>query len=54
MIGTEKWLVRQAESQALGLNSATQIEVVGPKGLTADASSSCGDGSSCSNSKLEW
>ncbi|KAG6895776.1 hypothetical protein C0992_012651 [Termitomyces sp. T32_za158] len=31
VIGTEKWLVRQAESEAFGLNAATQIEVVGPK-----------------------
>lgn len=32
VIGTEKWLIRQAVSEALGLNSATQIDVVGPSG----------------------
>ena len=29
ILGTEKWLVRQAESEALGLNKATQVEMVG-------------------------
>ncbi|TFK34312.1 NADPH nitrite reductase [Crucibulum laeve] len=53
VLGTEKWLVRQAESEALGLNAATQIDVVGPKGeVTAEVSSSCGG--ACGDNKLEW
>ncbi|KAK7019045.1 NAD(P)H nitrite reductase [Favolaschia claudopus] len=28
ILGTEKWLVRQAQSEALGLNAATQVEIV--------------------------
>ena len=53
IIGTSKWLVRQAESEALGLNAATQVSVVGPKGeLTAEVTSSCGGG--CGDNKLEW
>ncbi|KAF9007403.1 NADPH nitrite reductase [Cyathus striatus] len=51
VLGTEKWLVRQAESEALGLNAATQIDVVGPKGeVTTDVA--CGG--ACGDSKLEW
>jgi len=53
VLGTDKWLVRQAESEALGLNAATQIEVVAPMGgLTAEVTSSCGGG--CGDSRLEW
>lgn len=44
ILGTDKWVVRQAESEAIGLNAATQIEFVGIK----DGSPSCGD------PKLEW
>ena len=52
ILGTDKWLVRQAESEALGLNAATQIDFVAPKvGTTADVSS-CGV--SCGDRKLEW
>ena len=29
VLGTKKWLVRQAESEALGMNKATQVEMVG-------------------------
>ncbi|KAF7349262.1 NAD(P)H nitrite reductase [Mycena sanguinolenta] len=32
VLGTEKWLVRQAQSEALGLNAATQVEIVGAQG----------------------
>jgi len=28
VLGTERWIIRQAESEALGLNAATQIEMV--------------------------
>lgn len=53
VIGTEKWLVKQAESEAFGLNAATQVEMVGPRGeLAADVVSSCGD--TCGNDRLEW
>ena len=44
VLGTEKWVVRQAESEALGLNAATQIEFVGIK----EGSQLCGD------PKFEW
>jgi len=33
VLGTERWIIRQAESEALGLNAATQIEMVGLHGL---------------------
>ncbi|KAG6901833.1 hypothetical protein C0995_007404 [Termitomyces sp. Mi166 len=54
VVGTEKWLVRQAESEALGLNTATQIKVVGPKVASADVSSSSCGGNGCGKSSLEW
>lgn len=44
VLGTEKWVVRQAESEALGLNAATQVEFVGMK----EGSQLCGD------PKFEW
>ncbi|KAG6824134.1 hypothetical protein H0H93_002529, partial [Arthromyces matolae] len=54
VIGTDKWLVRQAESEAFGLNAATQIDVVGPRPDEPSAdSSSCG-GSCGGNSTLDW
>ena len=28
VLGTQKWLVRQAQSEALGLNAATQVEIL--------------------------
>ncbi|KAF7300645.1 NAD(P)H nitrite reductase [Mycena chlorophos] len=40
VLGTEKWLIKQAESEALGLNAATQVEIVGTQG--------------CGSSALEW
>ena len=47
VLGTEKWLVRQAQSEALGLNAAAQAEIVPPaKGID------CGGG--CGTSKLDW
>ena len=49
VLGTEKWLVRQAQSEALGLNAATQVEIVGPQGETGAA---CEGG--CGDNKLEW
>ncbi|EAU81298.2 nitrite reductase [Coprinopsis cinerea okayama7 len=58
LIATEKWLVRQAESEALGLNAATQIEILGPRGeilsgLGVNGGGGC-DSSACGDSKLEW
>lgn len=53
ILGTEKWLVRQAQSEALGLNAATQIDIVGLNGeMQAPAAASCEGG--CGNNKLEW
>ncbi|KAJ6499701.1 nitrite reductase [Mycena vitilis] len=47
ILGTEKWLVRQAQSEALGLNAATQVEIVGAQG---DIKS----GGGCGSNALEW
>lgn len=53
VLGTEKWLIRQAQSEALGLNLATQIDIVGPQVETKlEGAVSC-EGS-CGNNKLEW
>lgn len=53
LLGTEKWLVRQAQSEALGLNSATQIDIVGPQGETkVEGGAACEGG--CGSNKLEW
>jgi nitrite reductase (NAD(P)H) len=43
-LGTEKWLVRQAESEAFGLNAATQVNAL----VLA-----CG-GNGCDTSEISW
>ncbi|KAF6764112.1 nitrite reductase [Ephemerocybe angulata] len=54
LLGTDKWLVRQAESEALGLNAATQIDILGPKGeILAEMAPSCG-GNDCGDHTLSW
>ncbi|TFK21046.1 nitrite reductase [Coprinopsis marcescibilis] len=56
IISTEKWLVRQAESEALGLNAATQIGILGPRGEIVgelNGTSDCAS-SACGDSKLSW
>lgn len=50
ILGTEKWLVRQAQSEALGLNAATQIEIVGAQGDVRSG----GTGGGCGSNMLEW
>lgn len=54
-LGTEKWMVRQAESEALGLNAATQIGILGPKGefLPGVDVGGC-NGNDCGDHKLSW
>jgi nitrite reductase (NAD(P)H) len=53
ILGTEKWLVRQAQSEALGLNEATQVDIVGPQDkATPELSGTCQSG--CGSNKLEW
>jgi nitrite reductase (NAD(P)H) len=52
ILGTEKWLVRQAQSEALGLNEATQIDIVGLQGNVKGEESCQGGG--CGSNKLEW
>jgi len=60
VLGTERWLIRQAESEALGLNAATQIEMVGINGLVLGSKSedehlACVvGGASCGDKRLEW
>ena len=53
-LGTDKWLVRQAESEALGLNAATQVDILGPRGEVMEGlAPSCG-GNDCGDHKLSW
>ncbi|KAG9119852.1 hypothetical protein FRC07_004917 [Ceratobasidium sp. 392] len=57
VIGTSKWMVRQATAEAYGKGSAGMIEIVGPDGRVApeSAKAACGGGQSgCGNSRLEW
>lgn len=57
VLGTERWLIRQAESEALGSNAATQVEMVGISGLGASKSEeehlACAVGA-CGDKRLEW
>ncbi|KZS88669.1 nitrite reductase [Sistotremastrum niveocremeum HHB9708] len=58
VLGTSKWMVRQATAEALGRGSAGQIEFVGPDGrILGEEPKGCNGadtGSGCGNSKLEW
>jgi len=57
VLGTERWLIRQAESEALGLNAATQVEMVGINGLGSkfeDEHLACAVGGACGDKRLEW
>lgn len=57
VLGTERWLIRQAESEALGLNAATQIEMVGINGRVLGNKSDLAcvvEGASCGDKRLEW
>ena len=51
VIGTEKWMVRQAQSEVLGLAPASQAEIAPPNVGINEAE--CGGGCSGSN-KLDW
>lgn len=64
VLGTAKWMVKQAKSEAEGLNPRTQVEVVGPEGdgtaeSTGGNCSTAGAGSGCATEggaggKLSW
>jgi nitrite reductase (NAD(P)H) len=54
VMGTSKWMIRQATAEMFGRGGAGQIEIIGPDGRTAvESQSSCG-GSSCGDKNLEW
>ena len=55
VLGTERWIIRQAESEALGLNAATQIEMVGiHHGLGSKLEGGGLVGGVCGDKRLEW
>ncbi|KAJ6571761.1 NADPH nitrite reductase [Mycena capillaripes] len=53
ILGTEKWLVKQAQSEALGLNAATQVEIVGAQGDVRSQAGGCESGG-CETNALQW
>jgi len=53
VLGTEKWIIRQAESEALGLSAATQVEMVGIHGKSEDGNL-VGGALACGDKRLEW
>ena len=56
VLGTDKWLLRQAQSEALGLNAAAKVEIVVPSNaepeLAEGGVDNCGGG--CGDNKLSW
>ncbi|KAF8804920.1 nitrite reductase [Phlegmacium glaucopus] len=58
VLGTERWLVRQAESEALGLNAASQVEMVGINGVgnktQEEERLACTVGGVCGDKRMEW
>ena len=57
VLGTEKWFTRQAESEALGLNTAAQVKVANSTGHFHSQETnltSCSGVALCSDQRLEW
>ncbi|KAF9446723.1 nitrite reductase [Macrolepiota fuliginosa MF-IS2] len=56
VLGTERWFIRQAESEALGLNAATQVGMVGIDGyeINGQGGNECSGVASCGDKSLEW
>ena len=55
VLGTERWFIRQAESEALGLNAATQVEMVGiHDGFGSKSEEGNLVGGLCGDKRLEW
>ncbi|KDR71728.1 hypothetical protein GALMADRAFT_253448 [Galerina marginata CBS 339.88] len=58
VLGTEKWLVRQADAEALGLNAATTVQLVGMDRMKdvmdEGAGAGAGCGPICGDKRLEW
>jgi len=57
VLGTERWLVRQAESEARGLHAATQIEMAGIDRVGIKSQEellACTVGGTCGDKRLEW
>ena len=57
VLGTEKWLNRQAESEALGLNAAMQVRMIdNTRHFHSQGTSltGCSGMSACSDKRLEW
>ena len=54
ILGTERWIIRQAESEALGLNAATQVEMVGIHGVGSKSEEGNLAGGACGDKRLEW
>jgi nitrite reductase (NAD(P)H) len=53
VLGTEKWMVQQAKSEALGLGASGRVEIVGPEGQAAKGAE-VNAGLACGTSKLSW
>jgi len=54
ILGTERWIIRQAESEALGLNAAGQIEMVGIHGVGSKSEDGILALGACGDKRLEW
>jgi nitrite reductase (NAD(P)H) len=54
VLGTERWIIRQAESEALGLNAATQVEMVGIHGVGSKSEEGDLTGGVCGDKRLDW
>lgn len=57
VLGTDKWLTRQAESEALGLNTATQVRLADSTGhfySQETALTGCSGVALCGDKRLEW
>ena len=54
VLGTERWIIRQAESEALGLDAAAQIEMVGIHGVGSGSEEGILALGACGDKRLEW
>lgn len=55
VIGTSKWMVRQATAELLSKTAESTVEIVGPSdAILTGEPQACGGGTSCGDAKLDW
>lgn len=54
VIGTSKWMVRQATAELLDKTADATVEIVGPSDAVLTEDAHACSGATCSDAKLDW